>query len=98
MTNPSTRTSLAFVAFALIAFPSVTRAQTNSSAGRSPQALINDTPERRHALDVYRAGRLVDAMPLLESVAAQNTSDAQVLEAWAFSVLGYSATLSDPEM
>ncbi len=59
-----------------------------------------DDPEtatlRRQALELYRAGKFVDAMPLLEKLSGKNPQDFVVKEHWAYSVLEYSATLSDP--
>ena len=50
---------------------------------------------RKQALQLYRSGRFVDAMPLLEKLADVNPKDYVVKEHWAYCVLQYSATLSD---
>jgi tetratricopeptide (TPR) repeat protein len=51
---------------------------------------------RRQTLELYRNGKFVDAMPLLEKLAAANPNDFVVKEHWAYCVLQYSATLTDP--
>ena len=52
---------------------------------------------RLQAIDLYRSGKFVDAMPLLEKLASVNPQDFVVKEHWAFCVLQYSATLKDAE-
>jgi hypothetical protein len=52
---------------------------------------------RRKALDLYRQGKFVDAMPLLEKLSTQHPSDYVVKEHWAYCILEYSATLTNPE-
>lgn len=96
--------SLLGTAAALIALAGVLAAQaTSAPMQQSPQtpsteiAEKND-PARQHALDVYRSGKMVEAMPLLEQLAADHPSDAVVKEAWAFSVMSYAATLSDADL
>lgn len=65
------------------------------------QSQQQDDPDtalmRRNALDLYRHGKFVDAMPLLEKLSALNPNDYVVKEHWAYCVLEYSATLQDPE-
>jgi tetratricopeptide (TPR) repeat protein len=51
---------------------------------------------RRQALELYRQGKFVDAMPLLEKLSATNSQDFVVKEHWAYCVLEYSKTLTDP--
>src|ERR1700675_4843956 len=51
---------------------------------------------RRQALELYREGKFVDAMPLLEKLSATNTQDFVVKEHWAYCILEYSKTLTDP--
>ena len=51
---------------------------------------------RKQAVELYQAGKFVEAMPLLEKLAGKNPQDFVVKEHWAYSVLEYSATLSDP--
>src|SRR5215475_1402123 len=57
----------------------------------------NTDAERKAAFDAYDQGRMVDAMPLLEALAAKYPSDIVIREHWAFSTLLYSATLTDAE-
>ena len=52
---------------------------------------------RLKAVDLYRGGKFVDAMPLLEKLSAINPSDFVVKEHWAYCILQYSATLTDPD-
>ncbi len=71
-------------------------------APAKPQADLTQEDEatkelRRRAVDLYHSGKFVDAMPLLEKLAAINPSDFVVKEHWAYCVLQYSATLKDPE-
>jgi hypothetical protein len=68
-------------------------AQTPST----PTAANND-PERKHALEVYKDGKMVEAMPLLEKLSAKYPKDALVWECWGASTLGYAQTLEDPEL
>lgn len=64
------------------------------------QTPTKDDPEtaalRNKALELYRSGKFVDAMPLLEKLADVNPKDFVVKEHWAYCILEYSATLSDP--
>lgn len=66
----------------------------------SPQAQATPppNPERDHALDLYKHGKMVDAMPLLEQLSAENPKDIAVVESWGVSVLGYAQTLDDPDL
>lgn len=63
------------------------------------QKQSSDDPEtaalRKQALELYHAGNFVEAMPLLEKLSDKNPQDFVVKEHWAYSVLEYSATLSD---
>jgi predicted Zn-dependent protease len=65
------------------------------------QTQPNDDPEtaalRRQALQLYREGKFVDAMPLLEKLSGVNPSDFVVKEHWAYCILEYSKTLTNPE-
>ena len=69
----------------------------SSQAPSTPTAPIDD-PERKHALDVYKDGKMVEAMPLLEKLAAKYPKDSVVWECWGVSALGYAQTLDDPEL
>jgi tetratricopeptide (TPR) repeat protein len=65
------------------------------------QTQTQDDPDtalmRREALDLYRHGKFVDAMPLLEKLSSLNPNDYVVKEHYAYCMLEYSATLRDPE-
>jgi tetratricopeptide (TPR) repeat protein len=56
------------------------------------------SPERDHAFELFREGKMVDAMPLLEELAAKNPQDVAVTEYWGAAVLGYAQTLTNPEL
>jgi tetratricopeptide (TPR) repeat protein len=62
------------------------------------QTAPKDDPERQHALELYHSGKFVEAMPFLEKLAVDHPDDGTVKESWAFSVMAYAATLSDPEL
>ena len=62
------------------------------------QTTPKDDPERQHAVDLFKSGKFVEAMPLFEKLAADHPADAAIKEGWAFSVMSYAATLSDPEL
>ncbi len=51
---------------------------------------------RKQALELYRQGKFVDAMPLLEKLSLTNSQDFVVKEHWAYCILEYSKTLPDP--
>lgn len=53
-------------------------------------------PSRREAFQLYDAGKFADAMPRLEQVVTDHPSDTVAKEHWAFSMIGYAATLPDP--
>ncbi len=55
-------------------------------------------PEREHAIELYKQGKFVSAMPLFEKLAADRPTDAGVRESFAYCVLQYSGTLSEPEL
>jgi tetratricopeptide (TPR) repeat protein len=54
-----------------------------------------EDPARREAFELYGNGKYVEAMPLLEKVVAGHPDDLVAKEHWAFSMVGYAATLSD---
>jgi TolA-binding protein len=64
---------------------------------QSAETLTKDDPGRRQALELYKQGRFVAAMPLFEKLVADHPSDYGVREAWAWCMFQYSATLADPE-
>src|SRR5712692_2563720 len=76
-----------------------TSADTGAPASSAPvQPAAKSDPERDHAHELFMSGKFVDAMPLLEKLAADRPSDAAVKEWWAFSMMAYASTLSDPEL
>lgn len=52
-------------------------------------------PARAEAFALYDSGNFVDAMPKLEKIVADHPQDTVAKEHWAFSMLGYAATLPD---
>jgi tetratricopeptide (TPR) repeat protein len=88
MSRPAVLTKILF--FTIVAvFGSVC-----SSAQTTPTSVEDSA--RRDAFQLYDAGKYVDAMPLLEKIVADHPSDSVAKEHWAFSMMGYAATLSDP--
>jgi len=75
----------------LLALGGVASAQGKTPEDEATVAL------RRQALDLYRAGRFVEAMPLLEKLAGLTPKDFVVREHWAYCILEYSKTLKNPE-
>lgn len=76
-------------------------AQTPDGQQNGPlpsQSTSKEDPQRQKALDLYHAGKFVEAMPLLEQLVADHPDDIAVRESLAFSILGRSATLNDPEL
>ena len=69
-----------------------------SSVLASGQANTATNPERDHAFELYHRGKMVDAMPLLEKLSADNPKDFSLIEAWGVSVLNYAQTLSDLDL
>lgn len=69
-----------------------------SSNSTTTNARTENDPDLQRALELYRAGKFVDAMPLYEKLAADHPSDAAIKEEWAYSVIEYAATLQDPEL
>ena len=62
------------------------------------QSNASPNPERDHAFELYKQGKMVEAMPLLEKLSADNPKDIAVVESWGVTVLGYADTLSDPDL
>src|SRR5258708_12295586 len=76
-----------------------TSPETGAPASSAPaRPAEKSDPDRDHAHELFASGKFVDAMPLLEKLAADRTSDAAVKEWWAFSMMAYASTLSDPEL
>lgn len=55
-------------------------------------------PEMRRALELYQGGKMVEAMPLFEKLAADHPKDSEVWAGWGATLLSYSQTLTDPEL
>ena len=72
-------------------------ALVSAQAGFAQNAAPSN-PERAHAFELYKQGKMVDAMPLLEKLSADNPKDIAVLESWGVSVLSYAQTLDDLEL
>lgn len=70
---------------------SITAAQAKHVDDEATAAL------RQQALELYRQGKFVDAMPLLEKLSLSNTNDFVVKEHWAYCLLEYSKTVPNPE-
>jgi tetratricopeptide (TPR) repeat protein len=70
-----------------------------ASAGLT--AAAQDAPltdaDRQHALELYEQQKFVQALPLLERLAAERPKDVVVRESYGFAVLASSAGLKDPE-
>jgi tetratricopeptide (TPR) repeat protein len=58
-----------------------------------PDDQPKSNPKREHALELYKQGKMVEAMPLLEELSAENPKDVGVMESWGACVLGYAQTL-----
>jgi tetratricopeptide (TPR) repeat protein len=80
-------TALAFLGMVLLA------AELQFAQNTAPP-----NPERDHALEIYKQGKMVEAMPLLEKLSADNPKDIAVMESWGVSVLGYAQTLEDVDL
>lgn len=89
--------SCTYLAVVLACAPSVC-AQVPSEPPAQRQDSAKDAHERQRVLELYHAGKFLEVMPLLEKLAVDDPSDTVILEAWAYSIAEYSATLSDPEI
>jgi tetratricopeptide (TPR) repeat protein len=78
--------------FALLAMSvCLTSAQSKPSDDEATLAL------RKQALELYRQGKFVDAMPLLGQLSMASPNDFVLKEHWAYCILEYSKTQTDPE-
>jgi tetratricopeptide (TPR) repeat protein len=68
-----------------------------STARASAQSASQDDPDRQRAFELWDAGKLVDAMPLLENLTVKYPSDLLIKERWAFSIAAYARTIQDPQ-
>ena len=85
------------VLFALLSGSLATAENVPAQTPSTPTAATDD-PERKHALEVYKDGKMVEAMPLFEKLAANYPQDLVVWECWGVSTLGYSQTLDEPDL
>ena len=86
---------LAAAAGILLAGAAVSLAKDHAGAQQSSNP---SDPERQRALELYSAGKMVDAMPVLEQLAATYPKDLAVWEAWGVATVNYAQTLNDPEL
>ncbi len=64
---------------------------------QTPEKPTKEDPARQQAMELYRQGKFVDAMPLFEALAADHPSDVAVREGWAWCLFQYAGTLPDPQ-
>lgn len=57
----------------------------------------SDQSKRKQAIALFNQGKRLEALPLLEELAAKNPKDGEVLVALAASLVGHAATLTDPD-
>ena len=88
MSRPAEMTKLVIVV--ILAVSCSVRSFAQSSANPT------EDPARREAFQLYDAGKYSDAMPSLEKIVVDHPSDLVAKEHWAFSMVGYAATLPDP--
>jgi tetratricopeptide (TPR) repeat protein len=88
----------AFAVLCTLTGGSLFSAQTVPAQTPSIPRTATDDPERKHALEVYKDGKMVEAMPLFEKLAGNYPTDLDVWECWGVSTLGYSQTLDDPNL
>jgi tetratricopeptide (TPR) repeat protein len=75
----------------LLLFVSLRLSMAQAAAGAADQA------KRQRALALFTDGKRLDALPLLEELAAQNPKDSEVLVALAASLVEHAATLNDAD-
>jgi len=66
-----------------------------ASPNQTAQAAPKNDSERQYAFELYKQGKLVEAMPLFENLCAEFPNDNALWEAWGVTTLGYSHTLAD---
>jgi len=85
--------SLLFRVIALAIVSLAGFAQTTDQVAKK----ISDDPVYVNAMDLYKQGKFVDAMPILEKLAAEYPSNMVVRESWAWTIFQYAGTLPDAE-
>jgi tetratricopeptide (TPR) repeat protein len=85
---------------ALVGFLTAQTDQTQSAPEKaaSSQTSSKDDPDRQHALELLNEGKQAQAMPLFEQLCARYPKDSGLWEGWGVSALGYSQTLTDPDL
>ena len=87
------------VTLAAVAVVSPLSAQTAPSP--SPAAPTETAPQtdpvRQQAVDLYKQGKMVEAMPLFENLCTLYPKDMAMWEDWGMTTLGYSQTLPDAD-
>jgi tetratricopeptide (TPR) repeat protein len=86
----------ALAAYALL-FALLTTSACLASAQSKPSDDEATLALRKQALELYQQGKFVDAMPLLGQLAATSPNDFVLKEHWAYCILEYSKTQTDPE-
>jgi tetratricopeptide (TPR) repeat protein len=86
----------AFAAYALL-FALLTTSACLTSAQSKPSDDEATLALRKQALELYRQGKFVDAMPLLGQLSMASPNDFVLKEHWAYCILEYSKTQTDPE-
>ncbi len=61
----------------------------------APAAFAQDDAERQRAFQLYKEGKLVEALPLLEKLASRYPKDAQFLELYGLVMVSQTAHLKD---
>lgn len=70
---------------------------STAAQAQADQKTSNETPEGQKAIELFKQNKFIDAMPMFENLAAQNPDDYKWKEGWAWCILQYSATISDPD-
>ena len=66
-------------------------------AAQSAEATLEEDPQYRQALELYRQGKFLDALPLFEKLVEHRPSDIKVREGWAWCMFESAVANSDPE-
>lgn len=67
------------------------------SHAQAEQKTTTGNPDEQKAIELLKQGKFIDAMPMLETLAAQNPDEYKWKEGWAWCILQYAATISDAE-
>ncbi|MGA2005007.1 MAG: tetratricopeptide repeat protein [Terriglobales bacterium] len=77
----------------LVAIPATCLAQSSQTTKEKDA----EDPKLQHALELFRQGKFVDALPLYEALAVDHPSDPAVLERWAWCTFQSAATVPDQQ-